>query len=377
MDFAFDGKALWILAAAFVSFILLRRWARRSPDPSLFFPDLMGLKEIATGWRLPFARLPRYLLYGAILCVAGAFVDPRMILPRHGTEEPGQPSVEPVQGIAIYLLLDQSGSMADPVTISNPEGARETLPKIDLLKRVSIAFVQGDKNLGLAGRPNDMIGIVALARGATVLAPLTLDHKAIVDRIAQMPVLKSPDDGGTVIGYGIFKTANLISATRHYAEELIQKKQPAYSIKSNVIILVTDGFQDPNPLDEKKPLRMMEVPDAADYARQAGVHVYIVDIDPAMASDKFAAVRHQMQHAAESTGGKYFLVQGATGLETIYAEIDKLEKSALPTQAETIPKEQQPHLYRTLHIFPVLLMLGLIFLSLSCLLEVTFLKRVP
>lgn len=378
MDFALDGKALWILIAAFALFFLLCRWASRWPAPSLFFPDLSGLKGVAKGWRLPVANLPRYLLYGALGLFAAAFVDPRLLVPRQGGEAE-HPAAEPVEGIAIYLLLDQSGSMADAVTVMNAKGERESIRKIDLLKQVSIAFVKGDKKLGLEGRPDDMIGIVALARGASVLAPLTLDHKAIAEKIAQMPVLKSPEEGGTVIGYGIFKTANLIATTHHYAEELIGKKQPAYDIKSNVIILVTDGFQDPNPLDKNKPLRMIAVPDAANFARQVGVRLYIVDIDPAMGAEEYAAVRHQMQHAAESTGGKYYLVQGATGLADIYSDIDRLEKSALPTLAgsQAIPKEQQPRLYRTLYLAPALLMIGLLCLSLSCLLDATLLRRVP
>lgn len=374
MDFTFDSKAVWILSFLFLLYYFIHRWAKRSPRPLLFIPDLVGLTTIATSWRLPLARLPRYLLYGSLICFAIAFTHPRILIPRLG--EAGQPSSEPVQGIAIYLLLDNSVSMAEPVTISGA-GGRETIPKIDLLKKLSIAFVQGDPALHLAGRPNDMIGIVALARGATVLSPLTLDHKAILDKIQALNVVpKTPEQGGTVIGYGIFKTANLISATRHFAEELIQKKQPAYAIKNSVIILLTDGFQDPNPLDEKKELRVMEVPDAADYARQAGVKVYIVNLDPAIGTEEFAAVRDQMRRAAESTGGRYYLVQGATGLAQIYYEIDRLEKSAIPTLAETIPKEQAQR-YRAVPLFAFLLAAGIIFLSLSCLLDATLLRRVP
>lgn len=376
MDFAIDSKAFWILCFLCLLFYLLHRWAKRSPHPILYFPDLAGLAPIATSWRLPFARLPHYLLYGGLICFAAAFTNPRILIPRPGGDT-GQPSSEPVQGIAIYLLLDNSVSMADSVTISTAEG-RETIPKIELLKKLSAAFVQGDPTLNLAGRPNDMIGIVALARGATVLSPLTLDHKAIVDKIKALNVVpKTPEQGGTVIGYGIFKTANLIAATRHFAEELIQKKQPAYTIKNSVIILLTDGFQDPNPLDEKKELRVMEVPDAAEYARQAGVKVYIVNLDPAIGTEEFAAVRDQMKRAAESTGGRYYLVQGTTGLAQIYSEIDRLEKSALPTLAEAIPKEQQPQRYRAIPLFALLLTAGIILLSLSCLLDTTLLRRVP
>lgn len=379
MDIAIDEKALWIAIFGVIVFFLLYRWRKSYQEPHLFYPDLPGLKKAATGWRLNWAELPRWLCYMALLFFAIAFINPRIITPRQG-QEPHQTGSEPIQGIAIYLVLDQSGSMADSVLTYDAQGNRVQKPKIDILKEVTTAFVKGDKSHGLAGRPHDMLGIVALARSARVISPLTLDHQAILDKIAHLQVLKSPEEGGTVIGYAIFKTANMITATRHYAEEINSKKMPAYTIKSNVIILVTDGFQDPNLEDKNKPLRTMEVPEAAEYARQAGVKVYIIDIDPAIGGNEFEAVRTQMQHAAELTGGKYYLVEGGKGLDKIYSEIDKLEKSALPTLAETsqtLLKEQQPKYFKTYYLYPIFLSLAILALLNALLLGSTLLRRAP
>ncbi len=368
MEFNFDHTAFLSLLAALAGFYLLLRIGKRFSPPQLSHPDLAGLKKVGQGWRLPFAKLPRYLLYLSLCLFAVAIVDPRLLIPRQGVDaEAAQGDAS--EGIALYFLLDQSGSMADTIVTSDEQGNREKIPKIQLLKEVTKAFVKK--------RPNDMIGIVALARGATVISPLTLDHKDILNKIEKLPVLTDPDQGGTVIGYGIFKTANLIAATHHFADELAKEKQlPSYSIKSNVIILVTDGLQDPNPLDEDKPLRTMEIPEAAEYARQAGVKLYIISIDPALGQAQFTGARNQMKHAAESTGGRYYLLQGSQGLAQVYSEIDKLEKSALPTLASQ-QKELQPHLYRALFLYPYLVAFGIAALLASLLLESTLLRRVP
>lgn len=362
MDWAIDWRAFWLLVALIFCLGLAYRLIPKRPDPHLLFPNLQILKETGVGWRQRFGKLPNFLLYLSLGAFAVAFINPSLLIPRQG-DQAAPPERAPVEGIAIYFILDVSGSMADAVDTYNKEGSRIKIPKIDLLKQVTTEFIKG--------LPNDMIGLVTLARGAQVLSPLTLDHQAILNLIAKLKPFTDPAQGGTVIGYAIFKTANLIAATRHFAEELIEEKQPAYMIKSAIMILVTDGFQDPNPLDENKPLRMMDVPEGAAYARKEGVKLYIINVQPDMAKEQYAAVRHQMEHAAESTGGKYYLMQGTTSLAQIYAEIDKLEKGAIPAEG------QQPNRYQNFYLFPYLVGAGLTALFLSLLLRSTLLRRVP
>jgi len=165
---------------------------------------------------------------------------------------------------------------------------------------------------------------------------------------------------------------------RHYAEELISKGQPAYNIKQTVIILVTDGLQDPNPLDKGKRLRNMDVPEAAAYAKEQGVRLYIVNVDPALGTEEYAPYRHIMQRAAALTGGKFFMADSSTNLSEIYRDIDQLEKSTLP--AETLPKinkEERPDLFNRISLYPWLIALGLLSLFIALVLEFTWLRRIP
>src|SRR5262249_21734707 len=141
-------------------------------------------------------------------------------------------------------------------------------------------------------------------------------------------------------------TAQIIAATKQYAEKLPKEEKPAYNIKSWAMILVTDGLQDPSEKDKGKKFRTMDIPEAASYAKNLGIHLYIVNVDPELGSAKYAPNLHQMQRAAESTGGKFFLASSSSSLGEIFQSIDQLEKSRLPSDIEAIPKEKLPHYYR-------------------------------
>lgn len=368
-SFVIDYKlVLLAVAGAFLSFYLLN-FKKRFAQPHLNFSDLKvfdGNQTVFAHW----AGLPKWLMLSSLLLLSLAFLDPRLY-----TERPYDPANEPIkspaEGIAIYLVLDQSGSMAEEISVG-----RNNRKKIDLLKQVTQQFISGNTQTGLKGRPNDMIGLIAFARGAHVLSPLTLDHAAILSELATFNPVGERDQDGTSIGYAIFKTANMIAATKHYAQELIDKGEPAYTIKSNIMILITDGMQDPNPLDKGKRLRNMDIPEAAAYAKEQGIRLYIVNVEPKMALEEFTPHRHLMQRAAELTGGRFYMVDGTTYLEGIYREIDALEKSDLP-EPEVLNKDQRPDLYRRFSLHPYLIGLGMLLLLTSLLLESTLFRRVP
>jgi len=355
--------------ASLISYYLWKR-KRAFEEPYFYFSDLNALMGDLT----PVARwagLPKNLLFLALILFALACLDPRLYIDRHLKDQPDQPIKSPVEGIAIYLVLDQSGSMAETIS-SGRNGVR----KVDLLRQVTRQFISGDPQTGLKGRPNDMIGLIAFARGAHVLSPLTLDHAALLTKLATFGPIGVKDQDGTSIGYAIFKTANMIAATNHYAKELIDKGEPAYTIKSTIMILITDGMQDPNPLDKGKRLRNIDVPEAAAYAKEQGVRLYIVNVEPKLATEEFSAYRHVMQRAAELTGGKFFMVDSTTYLEGIYRDIDQLEKTDIP-QENQLDKEQRPDLYRRLSFYPFLIGSGLLLLFLSIVLESTLFRKVP
>lgn len=255
---------------------------------------------------------------------------------------------------------------------------RKEAVKIDLLKEVTKEFIVGDAADGLAGRPNDMIGLVAFARGADVLSPLTLDHRAVLEELEQLKPVSERVQDGTSIGYAIFKTANMIAATRHYAEDLISKGEPAYSIKNAIMILITDGMQDPNPLDKGKRLRNMDVPEAAAYAKKEGIKLYIINVEPKLSTEEYAPYRHIMQRAARSTGGEFFMIDQTGSLDRIYQQIDALEKSVLPAEAAQLGGyDDRPDLFQRLSLYPYLIAFGIFSLLGSIFLQTTLLRRAP
>jgi len=360
----FVGAALW-------------KWGGSFQKPHVKFSNLRPLMESGSSRKQTYAALPRYLLIFTLILFSVAFLDPHYYAekaPQEKKEAPIQQVNIPSEGIAIYLVLDQSGSMSGEVKVR-----RRTVTKMDLLKDVTKAFVQGDKQQGFRGRPQDMMGLVTFARGAEVLAPLTLDHQSIVDHLNKLQYTKDIELDGTAIGYAIYKTANLIAATRHYAQELEGEGKPAYTIKSSVMILVTDGLQAPNPLDKDKEFRNVELLDAAEYAKEQGVKVYVINVEPRIASKEFSAHRSLMKKITELTGGKFYMVDNTINLSRIYAEIDRLEKSPLPleTQYITPPKSMQPQLYRRVSFYPYLVGLGMLCIFLSIFLETRVFRRVP
>jgi Ca-activated chloride channel family protein len=184
------------------------------------------------------------------------------------------------------------------------------------------------------------------------------------------------DQDGTSIGYAIYKAASLIAATRHYAEALAEKKEPAYTIKSEVIILLTDGLQDPNPLDKGKRLRNMDVPEAALYAKSQGIHLYIVNVEPQLNDEQFAPYRHIMQKAAASSGGRFYMVDEKGNLDKIYHDIDQLEKGLI-REPLSRNKDQRPDLYRKISFYPYLTALAAACLLCYIFFETYFFRRVP
>lgn len=370
-SFEIDMRAL--LATVMMGFLLyfLWKWRKGFVEPHLYFSDVKALEGMS-GWnRWP--KLSRDLVWVSLFSFTFAFLDPHLLIDRHADNPSDDPFLKsPTEGIAIYLVLDQSGSMSEEVAFQ-----RQSIKKVDLLKQVTKEFIGGDPKNGLKGRPNDMIGLIAFARGAHVLSPLTLDHAAVLSELSTFAPIGQREQDGTSIGYAIFKTANMIAATKHYAQELIEKGEPAYTIKSTVMILITDGMQDPNPLDKGKRLRNMDIPEAAAYTKEQGIRLYIVNVEPKLGIEEYAPYRHIMQRAAELTGGKFFMVDSTTNLEGIYRDIDTLEKSNLPDNQTVLNKDHRPDLYRRFSFYPFFIAVGLITLLASILLKTVLARRVP
>ncbi|MBA2727809.1 MAG: VWA domain-containing protein [Parachlamydiaceae bacterium] len=381
ISFAIDWRALPI--AILIGFICYVLWKlkKRFQSPQVFVSDLSSFK-ISKSWRTRLANMPtlfKYLSLGALLL---AFIDPRIYIEQKENQQ--NQDNQSSQGIALYLVLDQSGSMRQTINVPSSSGLPSRITKIDLLKELTKQFIIGDPKLGLTGRPNDLIGLVEFARTARLMVPLTLDHRLVVEKLASFNVVKDKAEDGTAIGYAIYKTTNLIASTRNFAKDLIGKGKPAYEIKSSVIVLVTDGMQDPNPADIGSRWRWIDPLEAAKFAKSNNVKLYIINLEPAFNSAEFSANRSQMQKTAEITGGKFFLLSNQSSLSDIYAEIDQLEKSSLPAEEEllknlrkNLSRDELPNIFSRKSFYPYLVAIGLICLALWAAMETVLLRRFP
>lgn len=359
MEWQGDGLAfIAVLVWSFLTWLFFR-WTRKQQDPFWHFSSIASFPQAGTRTS-HLIWIPR-LFWVAWFLFLLAFLDVRVLVPLPPNSENKPFDRGATEGIAIYLLIDQSGSMAE---------SRGAQTKIAITKKVTKQFIEK--------RPTDLLGLVAFARAAHVLSPLTLDHQMILNELAKIEVVPSQDQDGTALGYAIFKTASLIAATKKFAADLSGKGKPAYEIQNAIMVLLTDGVQDPNPLDKGKQWRNIEILDAAKYAKEQGVRLYVINIDPALASEEFAPHRRIMQKAAETTGGHFFMADTAQGLTTVLQEIDTIEKKPLPALGlEGESKEQRPDLFHRYSLYPWLIAAGLISLFMALCLDTSFLKRAP
>lgn len=369
MYFTIDFLALGLLLSLLLAWGLLTMTRfSNSSTPSLAFSWLKYLHH--PSWRSQLTPLSKRLYLAGLIGLMIAFIDPHILFPRSSASSPQHLPIRelPTEGIAIYLALDQSGSMAESVSAPNVEGRIQSIPKIDLLKEVTKQFI--------IDHPSDLIGLVSFARVPKVLVPLTLDQETLLSKLKQISVVKRPEDDGTGIGYAIYKTAQLIAATRHFSQDLRQDGQPPYTIKSAVIIVVTDGFQDPSRLDLGNRLRTIELDDAADFAKSENIRLYVINIDPAMASSTYAPHRRQLKAITASTGGQFYIVSDSQGLKDIYASIDKLEKGTIPQEATLQAADEKSNTSRY-SLYPFFLLIGMSCLLAALFLDSFILKRVP
>ena len=231
------------------------------------------------------------------------------------------------------------------------EGAQ--LNRLEVVKKIFREFILGNGK-DLAGRPNDLIGMVAFARYADTLCPLTLSHGALDRFIENMQLVTRKNEDGTAIGDALALAAARLKTAEDLLKSTLGKPStenshdqgdsgaPArqspvtgmdYQIKSKVIILLTDGQ---NNAGKRSPL------EAARLAKEWGIKVYAIGIG---GRESFMTIQTPLgdykvpggpgvdeatlKAVAGETGGAFWLAESAEKLHEIYQEIDKLERTEI------------------------------------------------
>ena len=240
--------------------------------------------------------LPRGLRAAALACLIVALAHPRLVTAHE----------EPVEGgTGIVVAVDLSTSMwADDM-----EGSAT---RLEAAKAAAKRFV---------AERDDAIGLVTFAGEALTRLPLTRDRYLVEHAVDGMEVGLLID--GTDIAGAIAAGAALLDDAPH---------------DSKVLVLVTDGAHNRDGLVPAM---------AARAAAAVGVRIYPVAIGrpdpPASATGAGATgaptTRQRMEtvltQAARISGGRYFSAADVAALDSIYAEIDRLETTSRETRLTT------------------------------------------
>ena len=297
--------------------------------------SIFARKSIWT-WRTVLIPFPLMLRIATLILVV-------IILARPQTHESLTESER--EGIDIMIAMDISTSMLTPDLKPN---------RIEAAKQVAIEFI--------ANRPNDNIGLTLFGGEAFTQCPLTMNHASLLSMFQYVSCdlqslgIISP---GTAVGMG------LASALTH-----LQNSKS----KSKIVILLTDGA---NNVGDIPPLT------AAEIAKIEGVRVYTIVLGKIGKSRQVVAqladgenyeeeVENQMdtktlQTIAAATDAKFYHAASKEELQTIYSEIDALEKVKMKVMNYDKRYEAyQPFAWAALLCF-----------VLELLLKLTVLRRLP
>ncbi len=269
---------------------------RRRPDRSVAYPSLDAV--IASGLEAPlwkrYGRLALRVLTLALIVTA-------LARPQTGRSEYRTHT----EGVDIMLVLDASGSMQ----------AEDFRPKnrLYVAREVVKEFI--------SGRKHDRIGLVAFAAQAVTQCPLTLDYPVLTRLVDRVDIGMLED--GTAIGVALATACNRLKNSK---------------AKSRVVILLTDGQNNAGAIDPATAARV---------AATLGIRVYTVGVgtrgrapmpvnDPVFGR-RMVQVRVDLDEdtlieIARITGGRYFRATNRDELETVYEEIDKMEKTKIESR---------------------------------------------
>jgi Ca-activated chloride channel family protein len=306
----------------------LRRGAR--PGGSLSYAAVSDVRAAGAGVSRWAGAVPLGLRVAALALMIAALARPQTGVSSDSVR---------TEGIDIILVLDVSSSML----------AEDLEPnRLDAAKSVAADFV--------SGRSNDRIGLIAFAGQAFTQAPLTLDYSVVRALVGELQIGMIED--GTAVGMGLATAV---------------KRLQASDAASKVVILLTDGS---NNRGEIGPLT------AAQLAQALGVRVYTigagsqgmarVPVPDAFGGTRYATMRVEIDEQtlramAEQTGGRYFRATDTESLQSIYAEIDELERTEIEVENFTRYGEE----------FPIPLTLGFLLLAVELGLSQTALRKLP
>jgi Ca-activated chloride channel family protein len=299
-------------------------WMLRRRRSALRHPGVGDLIALPTG-RARRARWgPAVLRSLALLLLAVAAAGPRW---------PDLRTRIDTEGIAILMLVDVSGSMAE----RDFDWRGEPIARLEAVKKVFQLFVAGGDGpeatgdgadpSNFRGRPTDQIGLVTFATRPETTCPLTLSHSVLLRLLQAEQPRSIPGESETNISDAVaMGLQRLRSAGPH----------------RKVLVLLSDGEHNvPQPQSGWTPRQ------AAQVANGLHVPIYSIDAGGSGASTKEPAAKQEGGDNAASPGevrakavrtleemariahGQYFQARDTKALLSACRAIDELERADL------------------------------------------------
>jgi Ca-activated chloride channel family protein len=261
------------------------------------------------------------------------------------------------EGIAIAMLVDVSGSMAE----RDFDWQGQPISRLEAVKKAFRLFVEGGDGpdgTRLEGRPNDEIALVTFATRPESPCPLTLSHSVLLHLLDEQQPRAIPGEMETNI-------SDALTLGLHRLDSAGPRRK--------VVVLLTDGEHNVvKPQSEWTPRQ------AAQIAANLHIPVYTIDAvsDSAIpaaeaapgstAANRVEGVR-TLREIAHLTSGKYFQARDTAQLLDVCQQIDRLERH-----------EIESFQYRRYYeLFPWLGLAAFGLLVLVSVLEMTSWQRVP
>ena len=274
-----------------IPFMVWWQSRRRGHNPAMRLTTTAGFKKVQPGNRARYRGVLFVLRLIAIVAIVTALARPQSTNTTINND---------TEGIDIVMGIDVSGSML----------AEDFKPnRIEAAKAVALEFV--DK------RPTDRMGLVIFSGESFTMCPITIDHNVLKEQIMQVKSGMIMD--GTSIGMGLATAVDRLRNSK---------------AKSRIIILMTDGVNNMGLID---PITALEI------AKAYKIKVYTIGVGtqgqaiipvqtPLGTQKQMMPVEIDeplLRQIAGETGGKYFRATNNKSLETIYNDIDKMEKTSI------------------------------------------------
>lgn len=298
----------WFLLLLLLIPLIMRRWLRR-PRPAMRYPDTHLLAALPAGR----SRFIQYATAGARGLALTA-----LVIALAGPRVPDLQTRLPTEGIAIAMLVDVSGSMAE----KDFDWEGEPIARIEAVRRAFRLFVTGGagpEGEQLEGRPGDLISLTVFATRPDTICPLTLSHGVLVQELDKQEPRAIPGESETNIADAI--------------TEAVARLQKA-GTKRKIIVLLSDGEHNvPNPRCGREPLVA-----AHEFAGTLGIPIYAIDagsetpssLEPRGKDDQHRdAGLKTLRAVANITGGECFPAHDTKSLIDVCRKIDRLERARI------------------------------------------------